>query len=154
MRWVKGKKSIVLATLVVLGITSFMFFATSKDREVGLVNGALRPCPNSPNCVSSESREDSSKCEPLHFQGSADDAMAKLKTVVQELGGLIKQDQGGYLWAVFTSRIFRFKDDVEFRLVEEENLIHVRSASRVGYSDLGVNRSRINRLRAAFQGID
>ena len=153
MRLLKGKKSTFLLTAVVVGMTAFMFFAILKDGEVGLVNGALRPCPNSPNCVSSESREDSSQCEPFQFQGSADEAMAKLKAVVQELGGSIKQDQGGYLWAVFTSRIFRFKDDVEFRLVEEENLIHVRSASRVGYSDLGVNRRRVNRLREAFQGM-
>ena len=151
---VKGKISMVLATAAVVGITGFMFFAVTKHGEAGLVNGALRPCPNSPNCVSSESREDSSRCEPLHFRGSADEVMAKLKAVVQELGGSLKRDQGGYLWAVFTSRIFRFKDDVEFRLVEEENLIHVRSASRVGYSDLGVNRRRVSRLREAFQGMD
>ena len=67
------------------------------------------------------------------------------------MGGKIEADQDGYLWAVFTSRIFRFKDDLECRLAAPENLIHVRSASRLGYSDLGVNRKRVEALHKNFE---
>jgi uncharacterized protein (DUF1499 family) len=66
------------------------------------------------------------------------------------MGGKIQEERDGYLWAMFTSRVFRFVDDVEFRMVPTDGLIHVRSGSRVGYSDLGVNRRRVEKLRARF----
>ncbi len=66
------------------------------------------------------------------------------------MGGKIEEEHDGYLWATFASRLFRFVDDVEFRMVSIDGIIHVRSASRVGYSDLGVNRRRVERLRTLF----
>jgi uncharacterized protein (DUF1499 family) len=66
------------------------------------------------------------------------------------MGGKIQEEHDGYLWTTFTSRLFRFVDDVEFRMVSTDGIIHVRSASRVGYSDLGVNRRRVEKLRTLF----
>jgi uncharacterized protein (DUF1499 family) len=66
------------------------------------------------------------------------------------MGGKIQEEHDGYLWTTFTSRLFRFVDDVEFRIVSSEGLIHVRSGSRMGYSDLGVNRRRVEKLRTIF----
>lgn len=66
------------------------------------------------------------------------------------MGGKIQEEQDGYLWATFTSRLFRFVDDVEFRMVSSDGIIHVRSGSRKGYSDLGVNRRRVEKLRTLF----
>jgi len=115
----------------------------------GLYEGSLRPCPDKPNCVSSESGEPSAVA-PFSFSGHPEEAWARLKTSIEELGGTIREDTGLYLWATFTSRIFRFVDDVEFRLAPDDGLLHVRSASRVGYSDLGVNRRRVEKLQTAF----
>jgi len=70
------------------------------------------------------------------------------------MGGKIQEEHDGYLWATFTSRVFRFVDDVEFRMVPSDGIIHVRSGSRVGYSDLGVNRKRVEKLRAGFDQRD
>jgi uncharacterized protein (DUF1499 family) len=66
------------------------------------------------------------------------------------MGGEIQEEHDGYLWTTFTSRLFRFVDDVEFRMVFTDGIIHVRSGSRVGYSDLGVNRRRVEKLRTLF----
>jgi uncharacterized protein (DUF1499 family) len=66
------------------------------------------------------------------------------------MGGKIQEEHEGYLWATFTSKVFRFVDDVEFRMVSADGIVHVRSGSRVGYSDLGVNRRRVEKLRTLF----
>jgi len=66
------------------------------------------------------------------------------------MGGKIEEEHDGYLWATFTSRVFRFVDDVEFRMVSTDGMIHMRSGSRKGYSDLGVNRRRVEKLRTLF----
>jgi uncharacterized protein (DUF1499 family) len=100
--------------------------------------------------VSSESDRASSRVEPLTFQGPPEKAWSNLKETLHEMGGKIQEDREGYLWATFTSRVFRFVDDVEFRMVSTDGMIHVRSGSRVGYSDLGVNRRRVEKLRALF----
>jgi uncharacterized protein (DUF1499 family) len=73
-----------------------------------------------------------------------------LKETIPELGGKIQEEHDGYLWATFTTRLVRFVDDVELRMVSTDGIIHVRSASRVGYSDLGVNRRRVEKLRTLF----
>jgi len=135
--------------ILVPGWLVILITALSASGESGLQEGRLRPCPDRPNCVSSEPG-DRSPVLPLTFSGSPDKDWNRLKSTVRKLGGTIEEDTNTYLRATFTSRIFRFVDDVEFRLVPEEGIIHVRSASRVGYSDFGVNRKRAERLRAEF----
>ena len=114
------------------------------------VDGKLRPCPDSPNCVSSESDRSSSRVEPLTFKDPPEKAWGDLKETIRKMGGTIQEENDGYLWATFTSKVFRFVDDVEFRMVLSAGMIHVRSGSRKGYSDLGVNRRRVEKLRTLF----
>jgi uncharacterized protein (DUF1499 family) len=116
-----------------------------------LVNGKLRACPGTPNCVSSESDNPIFNIAPIAFSGSPDQAWATLKLVVSEQGGAVQDEGKEYLWSTFTVPVFGFIDDVEFRLSTAEGVIHVRSASRLGISDLGVNRGRVEQLRTAFQ---
>ena len=111
----------------------------------------MRSCPDRPNCVSSESEEASVRVEPLRFAGLPDEAWKRLKEAIQALGGTVEEERNGYLRAIFTSRIFRFVDDLECRMVVAAGVIHVRSASRVGYWDLGVNRRRVEALREMFE---
>jgi len=126
--------------------------ATRRQPTVGLVGERLRPCPGSPNCVSSEEEGIPSWIEPLAFEDEPEIAWGRVGGAVRDIGGKVQEDSDGYLWATFTSLVFRFVDDLELRMDAEARVIHVRSASRVGYSDLGVNRKRVEKLRAKFNG--
>ena len=78
------------------------------------------------------------------------DDLELMKSVVEELGGEVQASDDAYFAAIFRTAFFRFTDDVEFRLDTEAGLIHVRSASRAGYGDVGLNRQRVEEIRAAF----
>lgn len=113
----------------------------------------LAPCPGSPNCVSSlaPGSDREHYIEPFSFSGDPAAAWQRLKTaVLAEKRVTIVEERNGYLHAEIRSLIFRFVDDVEFSLAADAGLINVRSASRTGYSDFGVNRKRVERIRAAF----
>jgi len=91
--------------------------------------------------------------DPIPFQGSAADALARLQTVLSQRPHVaIVSATGDYLHAEFTSQVFRFVDDVEFLIDEPAHVIHFRSASRIGRSDLGANRARMERLRRLIAG--
>lgn len=137
-----------LAIALIVGRMLFLSL-TSKAPDAKLVNGMLRPCPQTPNCVSSEEQGDS-KIAPLSFNSTTEKAWQKLREAIKQSGGVIRQDDKSYLWATYTSRVFRFVDDMEFRMVPEMNFINVRSGSRVGHSDLGVNRKNVEKLRKQF----
>ncbi|MFC1888615.1 DUF1499 domain-containing protein [Thermodesulfobacteriota bacterium] len=124
--------------------------ASQGKWPAGLTEGKLAPCPDRPNCVSSEDDAEPSRIEPLTFTGKPEVAWGCLKRAVQSMGGTIEREDNDYIWATFKTKLFRFVDDVEFRMDAPNSLIHVRSASRVGYSDLGVNRRRIETLRRRF----
>ena len=139
-----------LVPIVIVLAVAGMSCATRRAQRMGLVNGRLAPCPGSPNCVSSEEKAGLFRVEPLAFTGTPEEAWARLKRTVQEMGGKIRKESDGYLWATFRSKVFQFVDDMEFRMDAANKVIHVRSASRLGYSDLGVNRKRVETLRARF----
>lgn len=125
----------------------------NRPPTLGLAAGKLLPCPGSPNCVCSQDPDADHQIAPLAYTGDGPAALGRLKSVVMaQPRARITEEHGGYLRAEFTSLIFRFVDDVEFVLDENAHVIHVRSASRVGHSDLGVNRRRVERLRTAFAG--
>jgi uncharacterized protein (DUF1499 family) len=138
---------VVLVPSVFLALKSL----TARTPRTGLAEAKLRPCPDSPNCVVSEHAMPASRIDPLSFKGSPGGAWTALRSAVEQAGGVIREDRDGYLWAIFTSRIFRFVDDVEFRMDAARGVIHARSASRAGYSDFGVNRKRVEKLRDAFE---
>lgn len=118
--------------------------------ELGVVDGRLRRCPASPNCVCSEGETDGHAIDPLHFAGSPEAAWTRLIAVIEATPSAhILSREDNYLRAEFVTPLMRYVDDVEFRLTPES--IHVRSASRVGRSDLGANRTRVESLRAAFE---
>lgn len=114
---------------------------------------ALKPCPSSPNCVSSLAKEDPAhRVPPLNWTGDLDQAKARLRHAVLAAGhATFVVEEDAYWHIEFRSRVFRFVDDVEFLFDAQTRLIHVRSASRVGHSDLGVNRTRIAKIRSLFQ---
>ncbi len=143
--------SIILLVLVLLVIGRLIYLSmASKTPETKLVNGLLRPCPGTPNCVSSEKSKNSGKIAPFTYTGSGKEAWSRLNIAVEKSGGVVKASDETYLRAIYTSRIFRFVDDMEFRLDPEKQIIHVRSGSRVGKSDLGVNRKNVENVREKY----
>ncbi|MEN8207377.1 MAG: DUF1499 domain-containing protein [Pseudomonadota bacterium] len=112
---------------------------------------SLPACPDSPNCVSSLSTDETHYIEPFSYADAPTQAWDRLKAAV--LSGkrvTLIEDTGTYLHVEVRSLIFRFTDDVEFLLLDKDKLIHVRSASRTGHSDFGVNRRRVEQIRTRF----
>ena len=105
----------------------------------------LKPCPDKPNCINSEYSEDKAHyIKPLVYSAeSAADIMKLVKTTLIDMEGDIVEDQADYVHAVFTSKWLKFKDDVEIRNDQLSRTLHLRSASRTGYYDFGVNRQRL-----------
>lgn len=122
--------------------------------KLGIENGQLKTCPSSPNCVCSFDSDAEHSIKPIQVNGTAEESRNKLLKILANTNRAeVTLNEGLYIRAEFVSRIFRFVDDVEFLLVENssnETLIHVRSASRLGYSDLGANRKRIEQIRDQF----
>jgi len=133
-------------------IASLFSFSGTRPNNLGIQAGQLANCPDSPNCVSSQSTDAVHQIAPLVYEDSATEAFERLKMIIQNLDNakIIREEQD-YLYAEFTSAIMGFVDDVEFNLSEADQIINVRSASRLGESDLGVNRNRVETIRAVFQ---
>ncbi|WP_414549161.1 DUF1499 domain-containing protein [Anabaena sp. CCY 0017] len=129
-----------------------MIFAGKRPHNLGVNNGKLASCPNSPNCVSSQDRDPEHIISPLSFTSNPQSALANLKEIIESLPRTkIITATEDYLYAEFKSALMGFVDDVEFYLDRQANVIQVRSASRLGQSDLGVNRQRIETIRAKFK---
>lgn len=127
----------------------------SMPKDIGVRNNRLADCPPSPNCVSSRSPDAGQAVDPLTYSTDADAAMKALKDVIASMKRTrIRTEAKGYLHVEFTSALFRFVDDVEFLIDEQARLIHVRSASRIGHSDLGANRKRVERIRTLWQQVN
>ena len=151
----KSKAKPLRRILLILGGSGLLAMvgvscASRIPPDLGIVNGKLQPPPSTPNCVCSEYPDNQAYVEPLAYQGNDEQAWQRLKDVVADQGGELQEEQGSYCHYTFTSLIFRFIDDIEFRQDVEAKVIHVRSASRVGRSDLGVNRRRVETIRKSF----
>jgi uncharacterized protein (DUF1499 family) len=151
----KRSKRIVISLAVVIvlivGALAMMSIFSRKPTNLGVVDGRLADCPSSPNCVSTQADDAEHRIQPIQFTGPADDAMQRVKDLVAEMPRTkIVTVEANYLHIEFRSAFFRFVDGVEFLVDPDEQLIHFRSASRVGYSDMGVNRRRMEQIREAF----
>jgi uncharacterized protein (DUF1499 family) len=119
--------------------------------NLGVTGGKLNPCPASPNCVSSQASDEAHRIDPLSYSGSLAGAKDKLEKVITSMKrARIVTTRDNYIHAEYTSAMFRFVDDVEFYFDDAVKTIHVRSASRLGYSDMSVNRKRVESIRELF----
>jgi uncharacterized protein (DUF1499 family) len=123
---------------------------------LGVVDGQLKPCPNKPNCVNSQAEDAQHKIDSIKLNSSLPEAKSAIHTAVEGLGGRVVEEESNYIKALFSSKIFGFKDDIEFYFSNQADhtRVDVRSASRVGYSDLGVNRERVEAIRQLANPID
>ena len=124
--------------------------AKSK-KPIGMVNGKLHPCPKSPNCVSTQAIDEKQKMEPINYSGDLEAAKAKLIDIINSLKrSKIVTNEENYVHIEFRTAAFRFVDDVEFLFDDKEKIIHFRSRARMGYSDMGVNRKRMEEITKLF----
>lgn len=142
---------IILLSLVVIVIALFFILGkvSQKGEAPGLVNGILSKCSDKPNCVSSEYPHD-----VKHFVEALSTDSIEMKKVVdtiKEMSGVVNVEESNYVAAIFTSSVFGFVDDFEIRIDNSQNAIHFRSASRVGYSDRGVNKKRVELFKSLYQ---
>jgi uncharacterized protein (DUF1499 family) len=139
--------------LMALGLLGLVGCAGERPNNLGASAGQLTPCPSSPNCVSSQAADERHRIAPLAFSGDPEAAFARLKRAVSGRSDTtIVDDLPDYLRVEL--RTILFVDDGEFLLDRAKKLIHVRSASRLGYSDLGKNRSRLEEIRRQFLALE
>ena len=130
-------------------------FSWKRPGNLGVTQGRLARPKRTPNCVSSQAdpADAGHYITPIPFKGGAVEAMAAARKAVESRrGSTVIRHEGNYLYAEFRSQLMRFVDDVEFFFDEKAGLIHVRSASRLGRRDFGVNRARLESLRSRIEG--
>jgi uncharacterized protein (DUF1499 family) len=140
--------------LIVLTSLLLLTGCTGKMPKLGVQAGQLMQCPTKPNCVNSQAKDNEHFIEPILTKRTQLETKEHLLKILKEKKrAAIKVIESDYIRAEFVSMVFRFVDDVEFYFPETESkeiLIHVRSASRIGHSDFGVNRKRIEKIRNNF----
>ena len=139
----------------VITATGDTVFSWKRPDYLGVKDGKLPRCKSSPNCVSSQA--DAGDAEhaiaPIAFKGGALDAIAAARKAIEGMeGATVIRHEGNYLYAEFRTRLMRFVDDLELTFDEKAGVLHVRSASRLGRRDFGVNRARVEALRARIDG--
>jgi uncharacterized protein (DUF1499 family) len=149
LRIVLAAVGLVAVSVLALVIVQNMF--TTKPANLGIREGRLAPCPASPNCVSTVAGDPAHQIEPIPWGGTPEEALQAIRAALAKMPRtIVVTAEGNYLHAEARSFLFRFVDDVELLVDPEQKLIHFRSASRVGYSDLGANRARMERFRKFF----
>ncbi len=148
---------IVLLVLALAYVARLIYLVQNTPAAQGF--GTAHPiaaCSTSkPNCVSTLNTEDGFKASPITFTGDAASALAKLKAAIQtEPNSEVVFENAQQIDVTFKTALFGFRDDASFALNLPANQIEFRSQSRVGYSDLGVNRKRMERIRAEFARIN
>jgi uncharacterized protein (DUF1499 family) len=126
---------------------------TREEVLVGVSDGRLQPCPDTPNCVSSQAHpDDDHRVEPLVYQQGIDQARGVLLSIIRDAPRTrIVEERTEYIWAEFRTGLMGFVDDVELYFPADDDVVHYRSASRAGQGDLGVNRRRYEWIARAFE---
>ena len=149
-----GITTIVLVTAVVLFLVylAYLGLMSRSGTITGLIDGKLAACPDKPNCVCSEYPHDTDHAiEPIAMHDPASTAvLQKLKDIIEAQGGTISITRENYIAATFSSAIFGFVDDLEIRTDAKAGVVHLRSASRVGNSDFGVNSRRVDMIEKMY----
>lgn len=130
-------------------------FAGSRPEGIGVTDGTLASCPASPNCVVSQGGDEEHAIAPIAYEGDREMAYRNLISVLGVVPRTeIVEKRDDYVLAESESRLMGFVDDTEFYLPEDESVIHVRAAARLGESDLGVNRRRVEQIRLALKDLE
>ena len=144
--------AIAILTAAVVVRFAMLGHGSKSGEAAGLISGTLSSCPDKPNCVCSEFDEDTAHyVAPLDYSGAPQEkAWSQISQIIEDLDGEIVVSSDEYIAATFSSALFGFVDDVECRLEPSQKRIQIRSASRVGYSDMDVNRNRVETMTRLF----
>ena len=143
----------ILSFLIMASMVPLLIKNNRTPAYLGHNQGRLAPMPKTPNAVSSQTDDPDKQVAPLPYAGSRDASRDKVVAALSALGNAqIEQNQPDYLHAVVTSPLMRFRDDVEFYFDDQAGVVHYRSQSRSGYSDMGLNRARYEKLRDLYTG--
>ena len=148
----KGKIIFVVILLAIVPVVRMAItFTTKAPPSIGLKDGQLAPLPKSPNAVSSTTENKDRQVKSIPFRGDVEIAKKRLKDIIQRMARTkLVTEKDNYLHYEFRTMVFNFTDDVEFLFDESSEVIHVRSASRLGRSDFGVNKRRCEDIRKKF----
>ncbi|SBS32881.1 hypothetical protein MSP8886_02581 [Marinomonas spartinae] len=141
----------VIVVALVIGFFVYVKLNNQMPDDLGMTAGLFKSCPTSPNCVSSQAEKTDKVhyTDPIPYTGNRKDVQLAIESYFLKKGNAdIVTSRLGYVHLEVKSALIGYIDDVEFYLPESKKVIEVRSASRVGYSDMGVNRKRIQQLRA------
>jgi len=146
----------------IMNLKTYFLFAISlilvacsgtKPTDIGVKSGQFKACPSSPNCISTQADTDDKKhyMPPMTYTGNMEAAKTKLVAIVNDMERTtITENSGTYIHSEFMTPTMKFVDDVEFYFDDANKIIHFRSASRKGHSDMGLNRKRMETIVAAF----
>lgn len=138
---------LIIIVLIALLMVQMIVKNRKAPTDIGLKDGQLAPMPKSPNAVSSQTDDPDKKVEPITYEGDLNKAKSMIKEALKSYGNInIVNEEDNYIYAVSTTEKMKYNDDIEFYIIEDKHIIHFRSASRVGYSDRGLNRERYNKL--------
>jgi uncharacterized protein (DUF1499 family) len=141
---------VIVSIIAFLGASIFMQNKSPKI-QLGLEDGRLKEIPSKPNCVSSQTKQEEKKVDELNFKGSLSESKEAMKKALNAYGGIvIKEDKEDYLYAVATTGKMKFHDDIEIHFDKKKSKVHYRSASRAGYSDMGLNRQRYDAIAKSY----
>lgn len=141
----------VIGILVVLMAGSMVLQNQKPQIALGLENGKLREVPIKPNAVSTQTNQADKKIEPLLLKASVKQSKEAMISALKTYGGIeIKQETENYIYAIATTDKMKFHDDIEIYFDETNKVIQYRSASRVGYSDMGLNKARYEKISQLY----
>jgi uncharacterized protein (DUF1499 family) len=137
---------LIIVLIILAGIV--IFIQNTKPHIVlGLENGKLHEIPNKKNAVSTDTSFSDKRITPMPFKENPEDTKAALKKALDSYGGIaIMKEENNYIYAIATTPGMKFHDDMEIHFDEADRMIHFRSASRAGYSDMGLNRQRYDKI--------
>jgi uncharacterized protein (DUF1499 family) len=144
-----------ITAVVITAVLAVLARVVKSPANLGVRNGKLAPCPNSPNCVSTQSQDPRHQIDPIPYTTSPAEAKAALVQIIRSMERTqIIRDDPTYIHAEFRTKGMGYVDDVEFYLDQEAQVIHFRSSSRLPYWDWGVNRERMEEIRSGFQAAE
>jgi uncharacterized protein (DUF1499 family) len=144
-----------IAAVVITVVLAILARVVKSPANLGVRDGKLAPCPNSPNCVSTQSQDPRHQIASIPYTTSVAEARARVLEVIRSMPRTtIITDDPTYVHAEFRTKGMGYVDDVELMFDETAQVIHFRSSSRLPYWDWGVNRERMEEIRAAFEAAD
>lgn len=141
----------IIGGLVVIMAVGMVVKNNKTPNNLGVNNSELAPMPSSPNAVSTQTDDEDKKVEPFEFKGDLENSKKVIIDVLDKIDKVkIVKNEEDYIYSVFETKTMKYKDDVEFYFDKENKLIHFRSASRIGYSDMGLNKERYEKIRKMY----